>query len=71
MPGGYIMEKLDELIEHIKENTSYLYPKDVSVDTLLNNLMGRGMQFVTKTDKQSVVDLCTLALVIYMKKSKD
>ena len=65
------MEKLDELIEHIKENTSYLYPKDVSVDTLLNNLMGRGMQFVTKTDKQSVVDLCTLALVIYMKKSKD
>ena len=71
MPGEYIMEKLDELIEHIKENTNYLYPKDVSVDTLLNNLMGRGMQFVTKTDKQSVVDLCTLALVIYLKKVKD
>lgn len=71
MLGGYIMEKVDELIEHIKENTSYLYPKDISIDTLLNNLMGRGMQFVTKTDKQSVVDLCTLALVIYMKKSKD
>lgn len=71
MLGGYIMEKVDELIEHIKENTSYLYPKDISVDTLLNNLMGRGMQFITKTDKQSVVDLCTLALVIYMKKSKD
>lgn len=71
MLGGYIMEKVDELIEHIKENTNYLYPKDISIDTLLNNLMGRGMQFVTKTDKQSVVDLCTLALVIYMKKSKD
>lgn len=71
MLGGYIMEKVDELIEHIKENTSYLYPKDISVDTLLNNLMGRGMQFITKTDKQSVVDLCTLALVIYMKKTKD
>lgn len=71
MLGGYIMEKVDELIEHIKENTSYLYPKDISVDTLLNNLMGRGMQFITKTDKQSVVDLCTLALVIYMKKNKD
>lgn len=71
MLGGYIMEKVDELIEHIKENTSYLYPKDISVDTLLNNLMGRGMQFITKTDKQSVVDLCTLALVIYLKKNKD
>lgn len=71
MLGGYIMEKVDELIEHIKENTNYLYPKDISIDTLLNNLMGRGMQFVTKTDKQSVVDLCTLALVIYLKKSKD
>lgn len=71
MLGGYIMEKVDELIEHIKENTNYLYPKDISIDTLLNNLMGRGMQFVTKTDKQSVVDLCTLALVIYLKKNKD
>lgn len=71
MLGGYIMEKVDELIEHIKENTSYLYPKDISVDTLLNNLMGRGMQFITKTDKQSVVDLCTLALVVYLKKNKD
>lgn len=71
MLGGYIMEKVDELIEHIKENTNYLYPKDISVDTLLNNLMGRGMQFITKTDKQSVVDLCTLALVVYLKKNKD
>lgn len=64
-------ERINEIVEHIEENTKYLYPKDVSIETLLNNLMSRGMQFITKVDKQSVVDLCTLALVIYLKKSKE
>ena len=66
------MEKrLKELLEHIEENTSYLYTKDVSNDTLAQNLMSRGMQYVMQPSKQNTVDLCTLALVLYLRKTND
>ena len=68
MPGGYIMEKkLKELIKHIEENTKFLYPKDVSTETIVQNLVNKGITFMTKPGEQSTVDVCTLALVIYLR----
>ena len=72
-------DKLDELLAHIKENTTFLYPKDVSNESLMQNLMDRGFQqnlmdrgfqFITKPKDQNIVDLCTLALVLYLRKTK-
>lgn len=63
-------DKLDELLTHIKENTIFLYPKDVSNESLMQNLMDRGFQFITKPKDQNIVDLCTLALVLYLRKTK-
>lgn len=61
--------KLDELLAHIKENTTFLYSKDVSNESLTQNLMDRGFQFLTKPKDQNIVDLCTLALVLYFRKT--
>lgn len=61
--------KLDELLAHIKENTMFLYPKDISNESLTQNLMDRGFQFLTKPKDQNIVDLCTLALVLYLRRS--
>lgn len=63
------MEKdLKDMLKHIEENTKYLYPKDVSTDTLAQNLVSRGIAFMSKPkEKQNTVDLCTLALVIYLR----
>lgn len=63
-------EKLDELLAHIKENTMFLYSNDISNDYLMQNLMDRGFQFITKPKDQNIVDLCTLALVLYLRKTK-
>ena len=71
MHGDYTMEdKLDELLAHIKDNTTFLYPKDISNESLMQNLMDRGFQFITKPKDQNIVDLCTLALVLYLRKTK-
>lgn len=61
--------KLDELLVHIKENTTFLYSKDISNEALTQNLMDRGFQFLTKPKDQNIVDLCTLALVLYLRKT--
>lgn len=71
MHGEYIMEKkLNELLEHIKENTVHLYNQDVSLDTLMQNLVDKGYKFVTNPRDQSVVDLCTISLVLYLRRIK-
>lgn len=71
MHGDCIMEdKLDELLKHIKENTTFLYPKDISNEVLMQNLMDRGFQFITKPKDQNIVDLCTIALTLYLRKNK-
>lgn len=71
MPGEYTMEKkLNELLEHIKENTVHLYNQDVSLDTLMQNLVDKGYKFVTNPRDQSVVDLCTISLVLYLRRIK-
>ena len=68
MPGESIMEKeLKELLKHIEENTKYLYPKDVSNETITQNIFSKGLQFLTKTSDQNVVDLCTMALVLRLR----
>ena len=68
MPGESIMEKeLKELLKHIEENTKYLYPKDVSNETITQNIFSKGIQFLTKTSDQNVVDLCTMALVLRLR----
>lgn len=64
-------EKLKDLLKHIKENTTYLYPKDVSNDVLLQNLMSRGIQFVHNPTDQSTVDLCTLVLVLSLRRKNE
>ena len=62
------MEKeLKELLKHIEENTKYLYPKDVSNETITQNIFSKGIQFLTKTSDQNVVDLCTMALVLRLR----
>ena len=63
-------DKLDELLKHIKENTTFLYPKDISNEVLMQNLMDRGFHFLTKPKDQNIVDLCTIALTLYLRKSK-
>jgi hypothetical protein len=63
-------EKLDELLAHIRENTVFFYSKDISNEYLMQNLMDRGFQFLTKPKDQNIVDLCTLALVLYLRKTK-
>ena len=71
MHGEYTMEKkLNELLEHIKENTVHLYNQDVSLDTLMQNLVDKGYKFVTNPKDQSVVDLCTISLVLYLRRIK-
>lgn len=71
MHGEYTMEKkLNELLEHIKENTVHLYNQDVSLDTLMQNLVDKGYKFVTNPRDQSVVDLCTISLVLYLRRIK-
>lgn len=71
MHGEYAMEKkLNELLEHIKENTVHLYNQDVSLDTLMQNLVDKGYKFVTNPRDQSVVDLCTISLVLYLRRIK-
>ena len=64
-------EKLKEMLEHIEENTKFLYPNDVSNETLSQNLVGRGISFMQKPSKQTTVDLCTLALVLYLRAKND
>lgn len=64
-------EKLKEMLEHIEENTKFLYPKDVSNETLSQNLVGRGISFMQKPNKQTTVDLCTLALALYLRTKND
>jgi hypothetical protein len=63
-------EKLDELLAYIRENTMFLYSNDISNEYLMQNLMDRGFQFLTKPKDQNIVDLCTLALVLYLRKTK-
>lgn len=71
MHGEYTMEKkLNELLEHVKENTVHLYNQDVSLDTLMQNLVDKGYKFVTNPRDQSVVDLCTISLVLYLRRIK-
>lgn len=68
MPGEFIMEKeLKELLKHIEENTKYLYPKDISNETITQNIFSKGIQFLTKTNDQNVVDLCTMVLVLRLR----
>ena len=64
-------KKVKEMLKHIEENTKFLYPKDVSNETLSQNLVGRGISFMRKPDKQTTVDLCTLALVLYLRMEND
>jgi hypothetical protein len=63
-------KKLNELLEHIKGNTVHLYNQDVSLDTLMQNLVDKGYKFVTNPKDQSVVDLCTISLVLYLRRIK-
>lgn len=63
-------KKLNELLEHIKENTVHLYNQDVSLDTLMQNLVDKGYKFVTNPRDQSVVDLCTISLALYLRRIK-
>ena len=66
------MEKrVKEMLKHIEENTKYLYPKDISTDTLSQNLVARGIQFMQKPSKQNTVDLCVLALTLYLRTTNE
>lgn len=62
------MEKeLKDTLKHVEENTKYLYPKDLSTETIAQNLVSKGISFMTKPTKQNTVDICTLALTIYLR----
>lgn len=71
MIGGKMDKELKEMLKHIEENTKYLYPNDVSTDTLSQNLVARGIQFMQKPSKQNTVDLCVLALTLYLRTTNE
>lgn len=60
-------KEIKDMLKHIEENTKYLYPKDLSTETLAQNLVGKGISFMSKPSKQNTVDICTLALTIYLR----
>lgn len=64
-------KEIKDMLKYIEENTKYLYPKDLSTETLAQNLVGKGISFMSKPNKQNTVDICTLALAIYLRTKKN
>lgn len=60
-------EKLKELLSHIESNAKHLYKQDISKETLIQGLLDKGYKYVTKPNDQSIVDVCTVALVLYLR----
>ena len=58
-------EKLNELLDCIKDNSEHLLSKNPSMDSLKTTLFNKGIEiFKGNLTDQNVVDCCVLLLII-------
>ena len=68
MHGEYIMisqqtkEELKQLLAHIEENTLNLLESNPPDNTLVGNILSRGINYVQLPSPQLSVDLCSIGL---------
>ena len=77
MHGEYTMisqqtkEELKQLLAHIEENTLNLLESNPPDNTLVGNILSRGINYVQLPSPQLSVDLCSIGLVYLLKDRGD
>ena len=64
-------EELKQLLAHIEENTLNLLESNPPDNTLIGNILSRGINYVQLLSPQLSVDLCSIGLVYLLKDRGD
>lgn len=63
-------DRLEALLGHVKDNTQELLKQKVPSRVLIQNAIPRGMQLVRgQVDRQTVIDMCAIALTILIQET--
>ena len=61
---------LDWALERLRENTEELLKQNIPSRVLVQNAIPRGLQIIKgQIDRQTVIDLCSIALTILIQES--
>lgn len=64
-------EELKQLLAHIEENTLNLLESNPPDNTLIGNILSRGINYVQLPSPQLSVDLCSIGLTYLLKERGD
>ena len=64
-------EELKQLLVHIEENTLNLLESNPPDNTLIGNILSRGINYVQLPSPQLSVDLCSIGLTYLLKDRED
>ena len=62
--------KIEMYLKYIKENTTELLKQKIPTRTLMQNAIPRGFKLMKgQLDKQTIIDLCSIALTIVIQET--